>query len=242
MSGDAGTAGARTAISQDMAWQYQLTGNVDAGSATDLFVIDLFDVDKALIDELHTRGKVAVAYLSAGTLEPYRSDAASFPRAAVGKSYAAYPEESWLDVRDATVRMLMVNRLALARDKGFDGVLPTNLSGYTQDTGFDLSVTDQDDYAAWLAQEAHARGLWVGMSSDLARAAQLARHFDAAVDFGCIERDDCGQLDAFRSARKPRFDVETSGDATAICASAAENAVNAILKRNDFGAFRVGCP
>jgi hypothetical protein len=80
------------------------------------------------------------------------------------------------------------------------------------------------------------------MSSDLARAAQLVEHFDGAIDFGCIARDDCDQLEVFRAAHKPRFDVETSGDAGAVCASAAGYGVNAILKRNDFGAFRVGCP
>jgi hypothetical protein len=238
---DASDSSSKTAISQDMAWQYQLVGSVDTDLAADLFVIDLFEIDDALIADLHMRGKVAVAYLSAGTLEPYRSDASSFPRAAVGKNLSAYPNESWLDVRDETVRTLMANRIALASDKGFDGVLPTNLSGYKQDTGFDLSVQDQDDYAAWLAQQAHAHGLWVGMSSDFARAAQLAEHFDGVMDFGCIARDDCDQLEPFRVARKPRFDVETSGDSAAVCASAADRGVNAILKRNDFGAFRVGC-
>jgi hypothetical protein len=237
--GSAGTAPAIIAPGEP--WQYQLTGRVDPQLHAQLFVIDLFNVSADTIAQLHASGKRAAAYLSAGTLEPYRDDAARFPASAVGRSFEAYPDESWLDVRDDSVRALMAARLDLARDSGFDGVLPTNLTAYLYDSGFDLSAQDEADYSAWLAEQAHQRGLAVGMSGDFTQAG-LAQHFDFGVHYGCIARGDCGLLDPFLAQGKPALDVEIEGDLTAMCSRAAELGVNAILKRSDYGAYREVCP
>lgn len=237
--GSAGTA--PTLIAPGDPWQYQLKDDIDPQLDAQLFVIDLFDVSADTIAQLHAQGKRAVAYLSAGTLEPYRDDASRFPASAVGRSYDAYPEESWLDVRDDSVRALMAARLDHARQSGFDGVLPTNLTAYRYDSGFDLSAEDEADYSAWLAEQAHARGLAVGMSGDFTQAG-LAQHFDFGVHYGCIARGDCDLLDAFVAAQKPALDVELQGDLSEVCSRAAELGINAILKRSDYGAYREVCP
>lgn len=229
-------------IEQDVAWQYQLVGDVDPAIDAELFVIDLFDVEPALLVDLHARGKVVVAYLSAGTFEPFRQDAAEFPDAALGNALSAYPDEAWLDVRDPTVRALMAARLTLARDKGFDGVLLTNLTAYLSDSGFALGASEQDAYTTWLAAETQGRKLRAGMSGDFERSAELAPHFDFAIHFGCIARADCAELAPLASLGKPVFDVETEGDAAEVCALAAEQGVNVLLKPSGFGAYREGCP
>jgi len=228
-------------IAQAASWQYQLVGAVDPALDADLLVIDL-EEDASLLSELHARGKVVVAYLSAGTFEPFRFDADQFPAAALGNPLQGYPEESWLDVRDTTVRALMAARLQLARDHGFDGVLFANLNAYSSDSGFPLGATDQDDYTRWLSEQARGRSLLTGMSGDFGRSDELAPSFDFAIDFGCIARADCEQLAPFTAQAKPVFDVETEGTAAEVCARAAEYGVNALLKRSDFGAYRVGCP
>jgi hypothetical protein len=173
-SGATGVTAVPLALAQDAPWQYQLVGTIDATLAADLFVVDLFETRQSTLDALRARGTLVVAYLSAGTLESYRDDAEQFPEAAVGSPLVSYPNEAWLDVRDQTVRTLMAARLDLAQRKGFDGVLPTNLTAYTADSGFSLSAADQLDYTAWLAAEVRARGMSVGMSSDFARSAVLA--------------------------------------------------------------------
>lgn len=228
-------------IAQDMTWQYQLSGTVELGLDVQLFVIDLFDTDADELDALHASGKLAVAYLSAGTVESYRPDAGDFPRAAVGNTHPSYPQEAWLDVRDEGVREVMAARLELAQRKGFDGVVPTNLSGYRSDTGFALSAGDVLAYSKWLTQQAHARGLYAGMTDDFEQAGQLADAFDWAIHFGCVERDDCDELQPFVARGKPVFDVETSGDSAQICEAAAEQGLNVLIKRPQFDAYRMGC-
>lgn len=245
---DAGRDGAAATlpIEQHMSWQYQLTGALELELDVDLFVIDLFEADAADIAQLHADDKVAVAYLSAGTRESFRSDASDFPDEAVGNTHAVYPDEAWLDVRAESVRAIMAARMELARSKGFDGLVPTNMSGYLHDTGFELSAADQRAYSEWLTREAHALGLYVGMTDDFEQVAQLAQHYDWAIHFGCIERGDCDELDVFVEQGKPVLDVETldaasESDSTDVCAQGAALGLNVLLKRPQFDADRVGC-
>jgi hypothetical protein len=228
-------------IAQSMTWQYQLTGPLDLDLDAELFVIDLFEPEPEQIAALHASGKVVVAYLSAGTLESYRDDADAFPESAIGEPLENYPNERWLDYRDPTVRALMAARLTQARDKGFDGVVPTSLAAYQRTTGFDLTAETQREYSAFLASEAHARGLHICMSSDFEQVAALAVHYDWAVHFNCIARDQCDQLAPLSAQGKPVFDIETEGEAADVCGRAAELGINVLLKRPQFDAYRVGC-
>jgi hypothetical protein len=236
------TSTSMPAFPADVTWQYQLVGQVDPELDARLFVIDLFNVSSTLIERLHEQGKLAVAYLSAGTLENFRDDADLFPDAAVGSVFEAYPNESWLDVRDPGVRTRMAERLDVARDKGFDGVVPTNLTAYQHESGFDLSAADQADYTIWLSAQAHARGLHVGMAGDYGQLPALVASFDWAVDFGCIARNNCARLAPFSAQGKPVLDVETEGDPSEVCGRARTAGVNVIIKRPELGAYRVTCP
>lgn len=229
------------AITQDMRWQYQLTGQIDFSSDVDLFVIDLFQSEAAELAALRAQGKVAVAYLSGGTFESFRDDAEDFPQSAIGNTLLNYPDEAWLDIRDPGVRAVMAERLEIARSKGFDGVLPTNLSVYLVDSGFELTAADQLEYSEWLATEAHARGLLIGMAGDFEQAPALIDRFDWAVHYGCIARGDCADLELFAAEGKPVLDVETEGDPAEICAAGEQLGINVLIKRPDFGAYRVGC-
>jgi len=98
----------------------------------------------------------------------------------IGRNLVAYPQESWLDVRTPEVRALMTARLDRARDKGFDGVVPTNLSMSGSVTGFEITLEEQLEYSRFLASEAHARGLAVGLAGELEQASALSPYFDFA--------------------------------------------------------------
>ena len=118
----------------------------------------------------------------------------------------------------------------------------TSLTAYSNESGFALTESDQDDYTRSLTGEARRLGLQAGMADGFGRSDVLAPSFDFAIDFGCIERADCDRLDPFVAQGKPVFDVETEGTAAEVCPRAAEYGVNALLKPSDFGASRVPCP
>jgi hypothetical protein len=191
---------------------------------------------------LHADGRIALAYFSAGSFEPWRPDADSFQDRAVGSPLSGYPNENWLDIRSANVRATMRARLALARDKGFDGVFPGALSGYRADSGFALSEADQLDYDRFLASEARALGLTPGLSGDFMFAEQLVDAYDWAIAFGCLAADNCEQLRPLLERRKAVFDFETSGDLNALCPRAQMLGIVTALKRQSYDAWSKACP
>jgi hypothetical protein len=234
---DAGTSVVRAG----MRLQYQLQGALDQTVDADLFVVDLFDTTSAAVQQLHTRDRVVVAYIAAGSYEPWRSDVASLPDAVVGEALANYPDEAWLDVRASSVRQLMASRLTLAADKGFDGVLLATLDGYLTETGYDVTAADQLDYNLWLAQQAASRGLSAGISSDWSHADRLANDYDFAIHLNCLASGRCAELAPYRARGHAVFDLETSrGPST--CNGTTSGSLPVTLKNANFDAWLVVCP
>ena len=190
-------------------WQWQLSGEVDTSYRVDLYDVDLFDTPQATIDRLHEEGRKVICYFSAGSYESWREDASDFPDAVLGNALEGWEGERWLDIRRMDLLApLMRARLDLAEAKGCDGVEPDNVDGYSNDTGFALSSEDQLQYNRFLAQEAHARGLAVGLKNDLAQVAELESDFDFALNEECHAYDECALLLPFIEHGKPVFNAE----------------------------------
>src|SRR5688572_22053493 len=61
-------------------WQWQLTAlPVDTAVDVEMFDIDLFENSSAVVGALHAAGRKVVCYMSAGSWEDWRPDAAHFP-------------------------------------------------------------------------------------------------------------------------------------------------------------------
>jgi hypothetical protein len=224
-------------------WQIQLKGKIKTSFQADMYIIDLFDAPQSVIDALHARGTRVVCYFSGGTWEDWRSDAESFPAEIIGQSLADWPGESWLDIRRIDVLAKVLGpRLDLAVAKGCDGVDVDNVDGYTHDeTGFPLTAADQIAFNTWIANEAHARGLAVGLKNDLKQVAELAPHFDFAVNERCIQLRECDWLTPFIVAGKPVFGIEYKGNRRRVCAQANRRDFNTLMKRRDLKAWRQAC-
>lgn len=240
---DGGTADAgSSAVRPGMRLQYQLQGALDPTVDADLFVVDLFETTTAQVAQLHDRGRVVVAFIAAGSYEPWRPDVNGLPEAVIGEPLARYPEEAWLDIRASAVRQLMVSRLARAAANGFDGVLLVSLDAYLTQSGHDLTAEDQLDYNRWLAAQASVRGLAVGLSSDWAHASDLATHYDFAIHLNCLANATCTQLNPFRTRGRAVFDLETNRDVSATCAKARDLSLPVTLKNAGFDAWLSICP
>ena len=231
-------------------WQWQLTGlPIDPSVDAELYDIDLFDNDAATVAALHAQGYKVICYISAGSWEEWRPDAGQFPESVLGKGYEGWPGERWLDIRQiGLLAPVMRARLDHCRAKGFDGVEPDNIDGYTNDTGFPLSYQDQLAYNLWLADEAHARGLSIGLKNDGEQAADLLPHFDWALTEDCFVQDWCGEMAPFVAAGKAVFAAEYTDELgldefrDQVCLQAASLGFSAILKNRDLDAARQACP
>lgn len=189
-------------------WQLQLQGTINTSYNAAVFDIDLFDTPQATINALKAQGKRVVCYFSAGSSENWRPDFSKFKAADMGNALDGWAGERWLDTRSANVRAVMMARMDLAKSKWCDGVDPDNVDGYTNKPGFPLTAATQLDYNRFLATQAHARGLAVGLKNGVAQLSDLASAFDFAVNEQCFQYNECSGYSAFTVQGKPVFNVE----------------------------------
>jgi len=182
-----------------------------------------------------------ICYLSAGSYENWRPDAASFPASVLGKSNG-WPGEKWLDVRRLDVLgPIMEHRLDLAVAKGCDGVEPDNVDGYANATGFPISRADQIAYNTFLADQAHQRGLSIGLKNAVDLVPQLVGSFDWALDEQCFQYSECQALTPFIDAGKAVFGVEYNLAPSQFCPQANAMGFSWLKKKESLGAWRVSC-
>jgi len=241
--GQSGAHGAVWLPTASSSWQWQLTGTIDQTVAAQMFDIDLFDTSATTVASLHALGHKVVCYVSAGSFEDWRPDAAQYPAAVKGNGLDGWPGEQWLDVRQWTaLRPLIEARMDLCRSKGFDGIELDNVDGYQNDTGFPLTAGDQLTFNRALAASAHARGLSVGLKNDLDQVAALVTNFDWALNEECFTYAECNLLHPFIAAGKAVFNVEYTLSPDQFCPQARAMGFNSLSKHINLDAYRVACP
>jgi endo-alpha-1,4-polygalactosaminidase (GH114 family) len=226
-------------------WQWQLEEPIDQSFDVDVYDIDLFDSDASVVAALHAQGRNVICYISVGSWEGWRSDKDQLPPEVIGKNYGGWPGEKWLDIRQIDLLApIMRARFDECKAKGFDGVEPDSIDSYTNNTGFPLTYEDQLDYNIWLANEAHARGLSIGLKNDSNQVTDLLPYFDWALTEDCFDQGWCEEMLPFIAAGKPVFAAEYADTGMTLdqfCPQAKEMNFSAILKNRDLDAWREAC-
>jgi hypothetical protein len=226
-------------------WQWQLTAPISQSINAAMYDIDLFDNNASVVTSLHSQNRKVVCYISVGSWEDWRPDADQFPSIVIGNDYAGWPGEKWLDIRRIDlIGPIMQARFDLCQSKGFDAIEPDNIDGYANDTGFTLTYQDQITYNTWLANQAHLRGLSIGLKNDADQVTALLPYFDWALTEDCFDQDWCDQVLPFINAGKPVFAAEYTDTGITLdqfCPQANSMNFNAILKHRDLDAWRQAC-
>jgi hypothetical protein len=228
-------------------WQWQIDGApIDMEVEAEVFDIDLFAADKKTVAALHARGKRVICYVDVGSWEDFRPDQGDFPPEIIGKVYEGFPNKRWLDIRRLDLLgPLMEARMDLCRNKGFDGLEPDNIGGYQVDSGFPLTLEDQLTYNRWLAEQAHARGLSIGLKNSPELVSELLPDFDWALTESCYEYEWCPQMLPFIADNKAVLMteyVESGLTLDDFCADAKKWNFSPILKNLPLDAYRETCP
>ncbi len=189
-------------------WQWQLQGSINKSYAVEIYDVDLFDTSISLIKEIQSSGKKVICYFSAGSYESFREDKNKFLAEELGKKLDGWNKEKWLDIRSSNVHSIMQDRMDLAKQKNCDGVEPDNMDGYTNKSGFDFTASDQLAFNKFIANEAHKRGLSVGLKNDLDQVNKLVDYYDFAVNEQCFQYRECSLLMPFIDNGKPVFNAE----------------------------------
>ncbi len=232
-------------------FSWQLGGNEDINTSfdVDIYDLDAFDIETSLITRLHSQGKKVICYISVGSWEDWRPDAAEFPSEIIGKDYEGWEGEKWLDIRQIDLLApIMRARMDMCAEKGFDGIEPDNIDLHWADTGFNITYEDQLAYNIWLSEEAHQRGLVIGLKNDEEQVKDLLPYFDFALTEDCFDGGWCEEFHPFIEANKPVFAAEYTDTTNyddfiaQICPQAEKLGIYAFLKNRDLDEYRADCP
>ncbi len=227
-------------------WDWQLSEPFDFTRPVDIIDIDQQETSAQTVAMLHAQGKRVICYISVGSWESWRPDASSYAAALKGKNYDGWAGEKWVDIR----RIDLLGPILLARfddcaAKGFDGIEPDNIAGFEENTGFALTAADQLTFNRWLAEQAHSRGLSIGLKNDNGQVAELVGDFDWALTEDCDDQGWCADLNPFIAAGKAVLQAEyTDNNSTlsGICGPAKARGFSAILKERDLHEWARFCP
>jgi hypothetical protein len=222
-------------------WQVQFQHRIDTSVPARFFDIDGDESGKT-VRALKRRGRKVACYLNAGAWENFRSDKGTYPSEVLGADYQGFPEERWLDIRRIDLLApILAARIDRCRAKGFDGVDPDNLNGFENKTGFALTAADQLRFNTWLANEAHARGLSIGLKNDGTQSRALTPYFDWVIVEECIQQRNCRDYDPFTRAGKAIFAIEYRKPTRHACAEAKRRKISVVFKTPALTASRRTC-
>ncbi len=227
-------------------FQLQFSGDFDASIDADVYDLDLFETTKETIAMLHAKGKHVVCYISVGSWENWRPDTAAFPSEVIGKDYAGWPGEKWLDIRRIDLLgTILQKRFDVAKEKKCDAIEPDNIDGFGTVTGFPLTSADQLNFNKWIAEQAHKRGMSIGLKNDSEHISDLLPSFDWALLEDCHVQGWCEQVMPFVSAGKAVFQIEytdTSATLAEMCPVAKKRGFSTFLKHRNLDAWIQRCP
>lgn len=232
-------------------WQIDLSNASTADTSTkyDVYDIDLFDSQNSTIQSLKAQGIKIICYFSAGSYENWRPDASSFLPSDKGSPLDGWPGEWWLNTNSTNVRNIMLARLQLAQSRGCDGVDPDNVDGYDNSNGLGLTPTDAVNYLTYLAIQAHALGLAIGLKNAAAVIPGVVDFLQWEVNEQCVEYDECDLFTPFIEAGKPIFHIEYPDSAPDISTNTFDSLCNntsaadfsTVLKEMDLGNWIKAC-
>ncbi len=228
-----------------LTWQWQLSETVSDPIDVDVYDID-WEVDASVVEDLHARGIKVICYVSVGSWEDFRPDADEFPDAVIGNDYDGWPGEKYVDIRSSELRAVMEKRFDVCQEKGFDAIEPDNMDVFElgADSGFPFTQEDGVEFALWLAEQAHARGLGIGQKNASSITDEIVADYDWALTESCYSDGDwCGDVSAYRTADKPVFMCEYEADSfAAACEDWVDQNYSPILKSLDLDAPITFCP
>ncbi len=231
-------------------FDWDLRSDLPIGSqyTAEVIDIDAFDNSAELVTELHSQGKKVIAYISVGSVENWRSDAADFPTSIIGNNYDGWDGEKFLDIRRIDVLApIMRARLDMIKAKGFDAVEPDNMDSYTNNTGFNITEQDVINYCKWLADEAHSRGLSIGQKNATELSDELVDSFDWILLEDAFADDFQEEAKIYITKNKAVFTTEYTDRMNendflnTVCSQASNLKYTAILKERELNNFVITC-
>ena len=210
----------RPKASDNLTWQWQLQGEINVTLPVDVYNVDI-EIPQDKLDQLIDRGIKVICYFSAGTVEYFRSDSRMFPQNIIGEQYEDLVDEQWVDYADIdALAPIMRARLDKCKSKGFHAVEIDNVDAHNYEsrdengevvnigTNFKMTLDESIAYVRWLADEAHSRGLSIGLKNAEEMVPDVVDDVDWMLVEDCYYDSWCQYATGFIDANKPVFMAE----------------------------------
>lgn len=205
-----------------MSWHINLEGTPPETISEKLVDVDMFGTDEAWIKNMAAKGKIVICYFSAGSYEPWRPDAKSFPKEIKGLKMQGW-DEQWLDVKNPKTLEIMKKRIDLAKSKGCSGIDPDNVDGYANKTGKNVLKRHSVKYLKDMSDYARSKGLLIGLKNSTDLVVELVPAMDFSIVEECFKYKECDQYLPMTKAGKPVFQLEYKVDSKKSCEQAKKN-------------------
>ncbi|SHE64069.1 extracellular protein [Litoreibacter ascidiaceicola] len=225
-------------------WDWQLTEPLDLTVRVSLLITDMDAVTPEQIAQLKSRDTQPVCYISVGTRENYREDAADFPAHVVGKPLGDWPDEVYVDIRSPEVMTVMKARIDRCAEMGFVGVEPDNIDLFENENGFGITKADSLTYTSALADYAHSKGLTIAQKNAPELIPDLVDKMDFLLLEQCFEYDFCEETQPYLDAGKDVLVVEYTEaglDWDTTCMQAKDFGFHLLMKDRDISAGGKAC-
>jgi hypothetical protein len=172
------------------------------GGPVDIYDVDGFLTGSTTVSDIRTNWTAAtlahpraICYISLGSWEDFRPDAADFPAAALGKTLQGYPSERWVDVRQLSALLPVVQDRIDHRcaAKGFDAVEVDNIDGFdpSAKTGFWLTAGDEKAFLAAVGNRIHQDGMAAIWKNEPYLTKWALSYADGAIVEECYRYSEC---------------------------------------------------
>lgn len=120
-----------------------------------------------------------------------------FKQSYLGEDLPNWEGERFVNPKDPAVKKIMIERIELAKTKGFDGIDVDNTDMYSFKTGFNVTKDDTIEYINFFIDEAHKRDMLFSLKNTMTIMYSINK-FDLAQNESCYKYRECnmyGKLD-----------------------------------------------
>ncbi len=200
--------------------------------------------------------RAVTCYITAGTLENWRSDSELLDPRILGNTYSGFADERWIDIRQLSkLRPWLEAKMDMCKAKGFDAIEFDNVDGWSTANNVGLNITPEDEVAfiVYLSWAAHERGMSMALKSNVEQVPQVLNYVDFAVVEECFANQECTRndpnsdgkygYDLFINDGKPVFEVEYNPYSVSnnVCSRSNALKFSTLYKNVDLDAYRVSC-
>ena len=232
-------------------WQIILSEVLDPNNLPNVQAIDgdLFDNSKANWATIKSKGYQTICYFST-QYEEWRPDAQLFRSQPqnLGANLDDWAGERWVNTRADGIRSIMKSRIKEAKNRGCDAIDPDNIDAYLHNGGgFNLTQDDAVNYIRFLAAEAHALDLAIGLKNGDDIVSRVIDVVDFEVNEQCQQYNECQKYRPFVAKGKPVFEIEyvtgtpSAAKIKSVCQNTTAKGFSTVIKHMSLDKWVVDC-